>query len=762
MASCQPEDSAQQSVSLIKYVDPLIGTGFATTESALAHSEGASEGKGQTYPAIGRPNGMTHWSPQTRASEKKCLPPYYYQDSLLQGFRATHWMSGSCTQDYGSFTLMPMTGEVLWNAWERAVPFSHEYEDASPASYRLELPEQDIAVAMTAHLRSGLVEIDFGEHQEGILVIEPNSDEGEGYIKIDAEKNEIVGYNPVHRIYQGWGQPTGFSGHFVIQFDQPIQAFGCWRGDSLFQDLPEIHGLGKASGAFVKFDLAEDAVVKVRSGTSFTSAEKARLNLEKEIAHWDFAKLEKETKEVWEEALGSIQVETQREEDKTIFYTALYHSRLLPRLFSDVDGTYPEFDGADSIITANGFNYYADFSMWDTYRAVHPLLTILEPEMTADMIRSLVSKAEAGSWLPIFPGWNSYTAAMIGDHVTSMIGDAYLKGITDFDQEKAYFFMRKNAFEPNSDIESYRDGKGRRALESYLQYGYIPLEDSVWDAFHKREQASRTLEYAYDDFVLSQVAEKLGKSDDAQTLKNRAKNYQNVIDPVTSYARGRYADGSWYEDFDPNASRAPFITEGSPNQYTWYVPHDVAGLIELMGGREVFLQKLDSLFDMGYYWHGNEPGHQTIYLYNYAGAPHKAQKWARYTMQTEYGTGPGGLSGNEDAGQMSAWYVFSAMGFYPVSPGQPLYVIGSPLFEKTTLRLSNGNTFKVIAKNNGADAPYIQSATLNGEPLNRTWIYHEELVSGGTLEMEMGTTPSDWGTAPEAAPPSLSSENPDS
>jgi len=741
--------------SLLRYVDPLIGTGNATTPSALLHSEGKTEAKGQTYPAVGRPNGMTHFSPQTRATEEKCLPPYYYADSLFQGIRATHWMSGSCTQDYGSFTLMPRVGELQWNPQERALPFSHEQETASPDCYRLAFPEHDFSLQVTASERCGLMEVDFGGNASGWFIIEPNSDEGEAYLRIDAAAGKIYGYNPVHRIYQGWGDPAGFSGHFVLEFSQPFAEYGCWRGNEALPNNTEVNGEGAACGAFVKFDTQQNPVVKVRMGTSFSSEEKAALNLTTEINHWEVEKLQAATAAVWEEALGKVEVNANDEAAKTIFYTALYHSRLLPRTFSDVDGTYPAFDGGDSLMQAEGYRYFADYSMWDTYRAVHPLLTLLEPSMSGEMMNSLVRKAEQGGWLPIFPGWNSYTAAMIGDHVTATLGDAYLKGIP-FDMEAAYPYMRQNAFVPNPDPVSYKNGKGRRALASYLQYGYIPMEDSVPDAFHQKEQASRTLEYAYNDFVLMQVAQQLGKTADAEALARRALNYRNVIDPETGYARGRYADGSWYSPYNPNASRAPFITEGSPNQYTWYVPHDVAGLMQLMGGKERFLQKLDSLFEQGYYWHGNEPGHQTIYLYNFAGEPHKTQQWVRHTLQTEYGTGPGGLSGNEDAGQMSAWYVFSALGFYPVCPGSPNYVIGAPQFEQATLHLENGNTFMLQANNLSDANLYIQSVTLNGQPFSRSWLSHAEILAGGELVFQMGSTPSTWGSQAKAVPPSYS------
>ncbi|MDW7691735.1 GH92 family glycosyl hydrolase [Flammeovirgaceae bacterium SG7u.111] len=761
--ACTPEkieEAEEERISLIDYVDPLIGTGNASTESTKAHSMAKSEAKGQTFPAVGVPNGMTNWTPQTQASEKKCLSPYYYTDSKIQGFRGSHWMTGSCTQDYGSFTLMPMTGKLVASAKKRASSFSHQHEKVSPASYEVWLESYGIQAKMTGLSRSGFFEFEFDENGEAWVVVEPNSDKGLGYVKINPEKQEISGYNPVHRIYQGQGLAAGFSGHFVLQFDQPFEAFGTWEQDQLAEGNLEQKGKGNSVGAYVKLKVRRGAVVRVKAGTSFTSVEKARENLEIEIPSWDYEKVQDEATEEWELALADILVEGKDEQEKTVFYSALYHARLLPRVFSDVDGSYPAFDGNTEVKVAPDFDYYADFSMWDTYRALHPLLNIVEPRRSTHMAQSLVLKAEQGNWLPIFPAWNSYTAAMIGDHAISMLGDTWLKGNVGFDIRKAYKYMRKNAFEHNADFEDYKLGKGRRALDTYLKYNYLPMEEPVNEAFHKKEQVSRTLEYAYDDFVLAQVARSLDNAEDYAELIKRAENYKNVYDSSSGYMRGKHADGRWVSPFDPNSLRADFITEGSPNQYTWYVPHDVAGLISLMGGEEPFTQKLDTLFEKGYYWHGNEPGHQTAYMYAYAGQAWKTQKYVRNIMAMEYGLGEGGLSGNEDSGQMSAWYVFSAMGFYPVCPGMPNYVLGSPLFEKTTLSFDDGSEFVIEAKNNSTKNIYIQSATLNGRPYDKAWISHFDLVAGGVLVLEMGSEPnSSFGAAEENLPPSMSTGN---
>ena len=738
----------------IEYVNPFIGTAASTTESALRHSEAGTELRGQNFPAVGVPFGMTQWSPQTKASERKCLPPYHYEDDKIQGFRGTHWMSGSCTQDYGSVTLMALQGELETNPEERASPFSHTAETATPSYYAVLLEDDQIQVEVTAVSRSALLQFTPEKGEPLSLLVEPNSDEGEGYVEVHPEQQEIVGYNPVHRIYQGWGEPAGFSGYFVVIFEKPIENYGVWQGETIREGESQAAGEGQAVGAYVQIGAEPGETIRVKVGTSFTSLEQARENLQVEIPDWDFDQIRKTSESAWQEALEKVKVQGGTEEEKTKFYTALYHTMILPRVFSDTDGMYPEFDGGKQLHRAEGYDYYADFSMWDTFRAVHPLHIILHPERVDDMVKSLMNKAEQGEWLPIFPSWNSYTAAMIGDHVTAMIGDAWMKGIDNFDQELAYQMMRKNAFHPNPDLQSYRSGKGRRALDSYLQYGYIPMEDSVPDAFHKKEQVSRTLEYAYDDFVLSQIAKKLGKQADYEALIARAKNYRHVFDTTTGYVRGRYSDGTWMEPFDPVASRASFITEGSPFQYTWYVPQDVAGLMQLMGGREKFISQLDHLFDNGYYWHGNEPGHQTVYLYPYAGAAWKTQERVRTIMREEYSADPGGLSGNEDAGQMSAWLAFSMMGFYPVCPGMPYYVLGSPVFDDIAIQLPEGKTFTIVTNNNSEENRYIQSATLNGETFERSYLWHNEMMQGGELRLEMGNTPNEaW--AAEDVPPSL-------
>lgn len=714
-----------------------------------------TEEYGQTLPAVLEPNGMNFWTPQTRDSEEKCIAPYYYRDSLFQGFRNSHWIVGGCTQDYGSMTLMPLYGTLRCQAGERATRFSHADEVATPAYYAVSLPDEGIRAELTARSRSAIFRFTYQQAGKAYLVVTPNSDEGQGFVCIDTVNNRIYGYNPVHRIYQGWGQPAGFSGHFVVEFQKKISGYGTFSADSLFEAVSQQTGR-PAVGTYVAFDVAAGEEVLVKAASSFVDADGAQRNLLSEIPHWDFEQTRHELTDIWERRFSLIQVESDDREALAKFYGAFYRSSFLPRTYNDVDGRYPAFaTGKPVMQLAEGQTYYDDYSLWDTYRALHPLVNLITPQRGGEMMQSLVRKYEQGGWMPIFPCWNSYTLAMIGDHGTAALADAWIKGITNFDIEKAYEGMRKNAFDRPTTLEEYRSGMGRRALDSYVKYGYIPLEDSVPDAFHTCEQVSRTLEYAYDDFALAQVAAALGKTDDCRALMERARNYRNVIDPRTGYAQGRHADGTFLND--DNAFRfTRFITEGAPCHYTWYVPQDPYGLMALMGGREVYAAKLDSMFTEGRYWHGNEPCHQVAFMFNYAGQPWKTQQAVRHILDTEYHNTPGGLAGNDDAGQMSAWYVFAAMGFYPVCPGTPYYMLASPSFPVVTLYPEGGRPFTVKAKGASARNIYIQRATLNGRPYTRNYLNHADIVQGGVLELEMGPEPNrEWGSSPSDCPPEV-------
>jgi predicted alpha-1,2-mannosidase len=715
---------ASAAIDPYRLVDPRIGT--------------ANEG--QTYPVVGMPFGMTGWTPETQPTEDKCLSPYYDKDPKLTGFRGSHWLSGSCTQDYGTVTVMPTVGALKVSPQARASLFRHATEVMSPAYYSVMLDDYRTRVELTGTMRSGMLRITFPADEAANLLVEPNAKPGEGFVELRPERHEIVGYNPVHRLYQGAGQSAGFSGYFVVRFQDSAAKFGTWCGEAI---TPDSRQQGKGCnrlGAYVslKPGLARPTLVKI--GTSFTSIDAAEKNLDAENNGWDFDGTRKDTEAAWRTLLQRIEIEGGTPAEQTTFYTALFHASLAPRVVSDADGTYNGFAQEGKLHqAANGDAYYDDFSLWDTFRALHPLLTILDPKREEQMVQSLIDKGDQGGFLPIFPNWNSYTSEMIGDHAVAVIYDAYAKGLRGFNVQDAYRLVRQNATitPPRSD---YVEGKGRRALDSYDRYGFIPLEDEVLDAFHHHEQASRTLEYAYDDFVTSLFAEALGHHADAEIFLKRSGNWKNVFDPSVGFVRGRYKDGTWVQPFDP-AKPASYITEGVPWQYTFFVPQDTPRLIKAIGGNAAFIAKLDGLFAARLYNQGNEPSHGIAYLYNYAGAPWKTQMRVRDILASQFRTGPAGLPGNDDAGQMSAWYVLSAMGFYPLCPGTPTYALGSPIFSRVVIHQSNGKDFTVVAPKTSAENRYVQAVFLDGVPMTGREIAHSSIVRGSILTFDMGPKP---------------------
>ena len=738
--------------SLMQYVQPLSGTAASTTPAALKHSEAGSEKNANTIPSVCLPFAMTQWTPQTRQTENKCVPPYFYKDSSFTGFRATHWLSGSCTQDYGSCTFMPVMGELRTTAKEYSIPFSHADETATPAYYKIELNDHKLIAEITATLRCGMLKFSMKQDDSLYVLISPNSDKEKAFIKCNAATGEIWGYNPVHRIYQGWGQPAGFNGWFFIKIERPISSSGTFSDGNVFMADSIINK--KNVGAFVGFFMKKGQQLQLRVGTSFSSLEGAKQNLWKETAGKDFATVRREAELVWERSLSKIVVKTKNEKYKRIFYTAMYHSMQHPRLMSDADGTYPKFAGNYELKKMLAGNYYDDFSMWDIYRAQLPLFEILDTGLTNQFVRSLIAKGEQGGWLPIFPCWNSYTAAMIGDHTTAFIVSAYNKGIRDYNLNTAYRLMRKNAFETASDFNEYKNGMGRRALNSYLKYGYIPMEDSVQEAFHKKEQVSRTLEYAFDDYALSIIAKGLGKKEDYLELYQRSFNYKHVFDTAVKMVRGRYSDGEWFESFDPD-KREIYITEGTPRQYSFYVPQDIPGLAKLMGGTKSLEKALDELFVKDEYWHGNEPGHQIPFMYNYSANPYKTQRIVKNILESEYSDGPGGLSGNDDAGQMSAWYIFAAMGFYPVDPVSNEYILCSPLFDNTVIQLAGTRLLKISCNKQSESSIYIKEVKLNGIVYGKNFIRYADMMKGGCIEIKLVDKPTGWGASISNRPSGL-------
>lgn len=736
--------------NLVKYVSPISGTAASTTASALKNGT-AEANFGSTIPSVCTPFAMTQWTPQTQMSESKCIPPYNYADQYFSGFRASHWISGSCMQDYGSFTIMPVTGKLKTKDY--AVKFSHKNERSAPYLYSLGLPSSKIHCAVTATPRCGFMRFTADAADSLYLLITPNSDYGEGFIKIDAERGEIYGYNPVHRIYQGWGEPAGFSGYFVIKVRRKLNSAGTFCGDKIFET--DSIGAMKNIGAYIGFKLKKGESLYVRAGTSFSSLQGARKNLEAELPGWDFNGTVSQCRRIWQQALGRIVVASKNQTDKQIFYTSLYHAMQQPRLYNDVDGLYPMFSTGHGLRKISNGNYYDDFSLWDIYRAQIPLFEILKPKLVNDLVQSLILKGEQGGWLPIFPCWNSYTSEMIGDHTTSVITSAYLKGIATTNISEAYRLMRQNAFESPVKKQDYIDGKGRRALSSYLKYGYIPLDDSVKNAFHKMEQVSRTMEYAYDDYALSQLAKKLGADADYEALIARAYNYRNVFDTSSGFVRGRFLNGRWITPFNPD-TRQTYITEGTPRQYSFYVPQDVPGLARLMGGRKMLEQALDSLFIKKDYWHGNEPGHQIPFMYDYTASCWKTQKQVRAILADEYGNGPGGLGGNDDSGQMSAWYIFASMGFYPLNPVSGQYLLCSPIFDKVTINLPGRKTLEIIAHKTSEDARYIKAVKWNGNVYRKNYITYANIMKGGVMDIYLQAMPcKSWGAKVSDQPAGL-------
>lgn len=811
-------------VRQLNAINTMVGTAQANTKTAGKFGKGSEE-HGQTLPAVLVPNGQNFWTPQTQDTEKKCIAPYYYKDTELQGFRNSHWIVGGCTQDYGSFTIATLGGKLRLQPEERATRFSHEDEVSHPHYYAVHLRDEHLKTEMTALSHSAIFRITPDKDEDIHIVINPNSDEGEGYIEIDTLRHLVYGYNPVHRIYQGWGEPAGFSGHFVLDysgelnFDVPSSDISnprygetpCGFDDfgvfSKEEKTPQgLSVKGSRSGAWLTFKGKAGKPIEIRAASSFTSKKNACDNLVGETAGgFDFDDFILKAETIWCDRLHAIDVESKDVAKVNQFYGALYRASFLPHEMSDVYGSYPTFskgkveilDSSDSSALDDSADIadvldvdtacvdstttiptiYGDFSMWDIYRAELPLYNIITPTLSGDMMQSLVNMYKEGGWMPIFPCWNSYTAAMIGDHSGVALADAYVKGIRSFDAKTAYEGMRKNAFESPKTFEEYKNGMGRRALNSYLRYGYIPMEDSVKEAFHTNEQTSRTLEYAFDDFAVAQLAKALAEScsveakdgpytrqslmTDYAELMRRSENWRNVINPKTGWADGRHQNGKWEGNTDL-VHRKSYITEGATCHYTWYVPQNIQGLFNVINksvdkaakclNRNVqgisqsdtmsaVVSRLDKMFDEGLYWHGNEPCHQVAYLYDAAGAPWKTQQRIHHILNTEYNDTPGGLSGNDDAGQMSAWYVFSAIGFYPVCPGTPYYYIGTPSFDKVTFNLENGKKFEIQAHGVGDKAFYIQKMLLNGKPMSGYQLSHDDILKGGNLEFWMGERP---------------------
>jgi putative alpha-1,2-mannosidase len=683
LAGCREAGQAEVPADAIG-IDTRIGSAVADSSTSGTFGQ-RDELRGNTIPCVTAPHGLTYWTPQTCISDEKGKTPYRWEAEEWMGFRASHWLDGSATQDYGSFYVVPGC---------KPVPFDHAKETARPDYYRYANHE------LTGLGRSAIMRLDCDRVTFGV-----NSRHGDcriAFVRSAEKGDELRAECPVHRIYNGNGQLGGHSSWAVVRFNKPVRSVTPVDGtriDILFEDAP--------------------GPLLAKMGTSFTGEDAAAANLDGEIPGWDFDAVRAAVEAVWLERLSAVEVSGGDPEVARHFRTSLWRASLSPRMVSDF-GAEPDYD---------------DFNLWDTFRALHPLHTILDPVRDGEMMQALVRKYEKGGWMPIFPMWGSYTSAMIGDHAASVIADAYAKGIRNFDCEKAWQGIRRNAFEKPTE-EEYIDGRGRRALGVYMELGYVPLESVERYAYHRREQSSRTLEYAYDDWCASVLARDFGSKDDLERLLARSGNWRNVFDPRTRWVQGRNADGSFLDD-DNCFTKTTFITEGWPCHYSWFVPHDVEGLIEYMG-RQEFEERLDGMFAENRYWHGNEPCHHIAYLFDYIDQPGKCREVVRHVMETEYRNTPGGLSGNDDAGQLSSWYVFACLGFYPVCPGKPEYALGMPAFDRIAIHLENGNDFVIEKETGGDQAQAGQSPAgprffLDGEKLSRPFITHDDILAGKKL-----------------------------
>ncbi len=728
--SVSREEKNQGKGSKTKFVDPFIGT--ATV--------------GHTYPAATTPFGMVQVGPDTGNKGWDWCSGYHSQDSSVIGFSHTH-LSGTGAADMGDILFMPVVGETVFDAGEKENPdsgyrsrFRHSSESAKPGYYSVKLDDYNVFAEMTASQRVGFHRYTFPENsQPGVIV-----DLGHGMEDVTLESSiKVVDKQTI----TGYRNSSGFIKdqhvYFCARFSKPFEAVTSYIDG---EKGKERELSGKVCKIFLQFKPENEEKVLVKVGLSATGEEGAMKNMEKEVPEWDFEEIIEKADNIWNEYLSKIEVETINDDQKTIFYTALYHSLVSPNLVTDVDGSYRGWDG--EIYKAKGSQeFYTNFSLWDTYRAIHPLYALLFPDKNVEFINSMLQRYNEIGQLPINEYGQNETYCMIGYHSIPVICEAILKDKKGFSYELAYKAMKESAMDDSRGV-GYMKG-----------YGYIPSE-------LESNSVSKVLEYAYDDWCIARVARKLWKMDDYTYFIDRAKYYKNQFDSSTGFMRGRHANGSWVTPFDPKSvsilNQGDF-TEGNSWQYTFYVPQDVNTLMALMGGEKEFCTKLDTLFNtdpsidnerawdvtglIGQYAHGNEPSHHIAYLYNFAGEPWETQEVVNRIKTELYSGGRDGLCGNDDCGQMSAWYIFSTLGFYPVTPGMDYYVIGSPSIKSATLHLPNGKEFIVRTANTSDSNYYIQSAMLNGQNYSKSFVGYKDILKGGLLEFDMGNAPkNDWAT----------------
>ena len=714
-----------------QYVNPLMGT-----QSSFELSTG------NTYPAIARPWGMNFWTPQTGKMGDGWQ--YTYTANKIRGFKQTHHPS-PWINDYGQFSIMPVTGKLEFDEEKRASWFSHKGEIATPSYYKVYLAEHDVVTEMTPTERAVLFRFTFPENEHSYIVVDA-FDKG-SYVKVIPEENKIIGYTTRN----SGGVPENFKNYFVIEFDKPFTYKGTFADKKLEEG--NLEQKADHTGAIIGFSTRKGEIVHARIASSFISFEQAAQNL-KELGNDSFEQLAQKGNDAWNKVLGKIEVEGGNLDQYRTFYSCLYRSLLFPRKFYEftADGQpvhYSPYNGQ----VLPGY-MYTDTGFWDTFRCLFPFLNLMYPSVNKEIQEGLVNTYKESGF---FPEWASpgHRGCMIGNNSASVLVDAYMKGVKVDDVKTLYEGLIHGTENVHPEVSS----TGRLGYQYYNKLGYVPYDVKI------NENTARTLEYAYDDWCIYQLAKALNRpKKEIELFAKRAMNYRNVFDKESKLMRGRNENGQFQSPFSPLKWGDAF-TEGNSWHYSWSVFHDPQGLIDLMGGKKMFITMLDSVFavppvfddsyygqviheiremtvmNMGNYAHGNQPIQHMIYLYNYAGQPWKAQYWLRQVMDRMYTPGPDGYCGDEDNGQTSAWYVFSALGFYPVCPGTDEYVIGAPLFKKATLHFENGNNLVIDAQNNSKENLYIESLRVNGQESTRNYLKHADLLRGGTIEFKMGSQP---------------------
>ena len=739
-----------QDTLLVSYVRPLVGT----------------SSYGNTYPGSQIPFGGIQISPDTDFDFYDAASGYKYDHSTLLGFSLTH-LSGTGIPDLGDFLFIPGTGKIHFTPGTHENPddgyrsrYSHEREWASPNYYAVDLLDYDVKAEMTSGVRSGMLRFTYPESDSAFILLDLNHTLYQQcpWSNIRIENDSTL---TAYKLVQGWGPERHV--YLTAVFSRPFEDFG------IMQDtVPVIYNTkrfrshleawGKNLCFWMSFSTLQDEQITVKVAISAVSTDGAKLNMQ-ELAGKTFETLKTEGEQLWEKQLAKFRVEGTQQQKET-FYTSVYHAFLHPFIFQDADGHFRELD--KNIGHAEEFTNYTVFSLWDTYRALHPLFNLVQREINADIINSMLAHYDKSveHMLPIWSFYGNETWCMIGYHAVSVIADAIMKDVQGFDYERAYKAMKTTATNPHYDC-----------LPEYTDLGWVPFDK-------EKESVSKTLEYAYDDYCIARVAKKLGKMEDYAFFIKRAMSYKNLIDPETKFMRGRDSQGNWREPFSPMAYQGPGsvngwgdITEGFTLQYTWYVPHDMEGYIDVIG-KNLLLNRLDSMFvtkmadnipgahdiqgRIGAYWHGNEPCHQIAYIYNYLGQPWKCQEKVRYIMETFYGNAPDALSGNDDCGQMSAWYIFNAMGFYPTAPSSNIYNIGSPGLPMVDMQMSNGKHIRITTENWSSKNVYIKKLFLNGREYNKSYITYDDLEKGMELHFILSPIPNyKRGVSTTSIPPSL-------